>query len=128
MSALNPQDIEALHFRLVTFFLDTMTEVELVVPYGKEGVLADICKNVHVLSELYEEKGVCLKLKANPGTQNPHVGPRYSSSNPRIQNLRSWPIAGFEAIRIYYALEEDAMHVIRILHGKRDVRRILQSE
>jgi len=45
-----------------------MTEVELVVPYGKEGVLADIRKNVHVLSESYEEKGVCLKVKANPGT------------------------------------------------------------
>ena len=44
MSALNPQDIEALHSRLVTFFLDTMTEVELVVPYGKEGVLADIAR------------------------------------------------------------------------------------
>ena len=45
-----------------------MTEVELVVPYGKEGVLADIRKNVHVLSESYEEKGVCLKVQANPGT------------------------------------------------------------
>ena len=30
--------------------------------------------------------------------------------------------------RIYYALEADAMDIIRILHGKRDVRRILQSE
>jgi len=70
MSALNPQDIEALHSRLVTFFLDTMTEVELVVPYGKEGVLADIRKSIHVLSESYEEKGVCLKIKANPGTLN----------------------------------------------------------
>jgi toxin ParE1/3/4 len=61
-------------------------------------------------------------------SQNPHVGPRYSSSNPRLQYLRSWPVTGFEAIRIYYALEEDAMHIIRILHGKRDVRRILQNE
>src|SRR5215469_10359542 len=60
--------------------------------------------------------------------QNPHVGPKYSSSNPRIQNLRSWPVAGFEAIRIYYALEKEAMHIIRILHGKRDIRRILQRE
>ena len=68
MSALNPEDIEALRSRLVTFFLDTMTEVELVVPYGKEGVLADIRENVHVLSESYEEKGVCLKIKASPGT------------------------------------------------------------
>jgi hypothetical protein len=47
---------------------DTMTEMELVVPYGKEGVLADIRKNVHVLSESCEEKGVCLKVKANPRT------------------------------------------------------------
>src|SRR2546429_7232893 len=39
-------------------------------------------------------------------SQNLHVGPRYSSSNPRVQNLRSWPVAGFEAIRIYYALED----------------------
>jgi plasmid stabilization system protein ParE len=48
-------------------------------------------------------------------SENPHVGPRYSSSKPRLQDLRSWPVAGFEAIRIYYALEEDAMHIIRIL-------------
>jgi len=60
--------------------------------------------------------------------QSPHVGPKYSSRNPRIQNLRSWPVAGFEAIRIYYALEKEAMHIIRILHGKRDIRRILQRE
>src|ERR1700676_1692792 len=68
MSALNPKDIEALHSRLVNFFFDNMAQVELVVPYGKEGVLADIRKNIQVLSESYEEKGVCLKIKANPGT------------------------------------------------------------
>ncbi|PYY10426.1 MAG: type II toxin-antitoxin system RelE/ParE family toxin, partial [Acidobacteria bacterium] len=59
---------------------------------------------------------------------NPYVGPRYSSGNPRLQSLRSWPVAGFEAIRIYYALEGDAIHIIRILHSKRDVRQILRSE
>jgi GTP-binding protein HflX len=68
MSALNPKDIEALHSRIVSFFFDSMAQVELVVPYGKEGVLADIRKNIHVLSESYEEKGVCLKIKANPDT------------------------------------------------------------
>ena len=51
-------------------------------------------------------------------SQNPHVGPRYSANNPRIQDLRSWPVAGFEAIRIYYALQNDTMHIIRILHSK----------
>lgn len=59
---------------------------------------------------------------------HPQVAPRYSSDNPRLQNLRTWPVAGFEAIRIYYLLEKDAMHILRILHGKRDARRILESE
>ena len=50
---------------------------------------------------------------------------------PPIRNFKIFdhkPVTGFEAIRIYYALEEDAIHVIRILHGKRDVRRLLQSD
>src|SRR5580698_3902843 len=68
MSALDSKDIEALRSRLVGFFLDNMAQVELVVPYGKEGVLADIRKNILVLSESYDEKGVCLKIKANAGT------------------------------------------------------------
>ena len=53
--------------------------------------------------------------------EHPFVGPRYGSSSPQLQNLRSWPVAGFEAVRIYYLLDEDAIHVIRMLHGKRDV-------
>jgi len=40
----------------------------------------------------------------------------------------SCPVAGFEAIRIYYLLDEDAIRVIRILHGMRDVKRILERE
>jgi len=61
-------------------------------------------------------------------SQNPLVGPRYFSRNPQLQNLRSWPVVGFEAIRIYYMAEEEVIHVIRILHGKRDVKRILEEE
>jgi toxin ParE1/3/4 len=60
--------------------------------------------------------------------QHPHAGPQYPLKNPRLQNLRTWPVAGFEAIRIYYFVEEDTIHVVRILHGKRDVRGILERE
>ena len=35
-----------------------------------------------------------------PLREHPFVGPRYASSSPQLQNLRSWPVAGFEAIRI----------------------------
>ena len=56
------------------------------------------------------------------------VGPRYPSSNPELQDLRTWAVTGFEAIRIYYRVDEDTLRIIRILHGKRDVKRILESE
>jgi toxin ParE1/3/4 len=60
--------------------------------------------------------------------QHPLVGARYPLSTAQLQNLRSWPVAGFEAIRIYYLVDSDAIHVIRIPHGKRDLKRILEGE
>jgi toxin ParE1/3/4 len=59
---------------------------------------------------------------------HPLVGARYRLSAPQLHNLRSWPVAGFEAIRIYYFLDSEAIHVIRVLHGKRDLKRILERE
>jgi plasmid stabilization system protein ParE len=50
--------------------------------------------------------GEAVKRTIQSLSQNPHVGPRYSSGASRLQDLRSWPVVGFEAIRIYYALEE----------------------
>ena len=60
--------------------------------------------------------------------QHPLVGARYRLSAPPLHNLGSWPVAGFEAIRIYYLLDSEAIHVIRVLHGKRDLKRILERE
>jgi toxin ParE1/3/4 len=60
--------------------------------------------------------------------QHPLVGSRYPMSTLAIQNLRSWPVAGFEVIRIYYLLDSKTIHVIRVLHGKRDVKSILERE
>ena len=59
---------------------------------------------------------------------HPFVGVRYRSRKPELQNLRSWPIARFEAVRIYYLADHNTIHVIRILHGKRDVKRVLERE
>jgi toxin ParE1/3/4 len=60
--------------------------------------------------------------------QHPLVGARYALGNPLLRDLRSWPVVGFEAIRIYYLVEEGTLHVIRVLHGKRDVKSILDRE
>jgi toxin ParE1/3/4 len=61
-------------------------------------------------------------------SSQPLIAPPYPLINPQLRNLRSWPVAGFETIRIYFLLDDEAMRVIRILHGKRDIRRILEGE
>jgi plasmid stabilization system protein ParE len=58
---------------------------------------------------------------------HPRAGARYRLSISRLQNLRSWPVAGFEVIRIYYLLDNGAIHTIRVLHGKRDLKTILDA-
>ena len=58
----------------------------------------------------------------------PLIAPLYPLANPQLRNLRSWPVAGFEMIRIYFLLDDEAMRVMRILHGKPDIRRILERE
>jgi plasmid stabilization system protein ParE len=56
---------------------------------------------------------------------HPRMGTLFRGST---SGLRSWPVKGFEAIRIYYADHPASLQVVRVLHGKRDVRRILRQE
>lgn len=58
----------------------------------------------------------------------PNAGAPKILSSDALADLRSWPIRGFEDIRIYYLAKEDLVRVVRILHGKRDVSRILEGE
>jgi toxin ParE1/3/4 len=59
--------------------------------------------------------------------ERPFVGPRYRTEDRRFRHLRSWPVEGFEAIRIYYLLDNDTIQIIRILHGSRDIKQILEA-
>lgn len=68
------------------------------------------------------------KKTAKAIREHPRAGPPYRLRNPELKNLRSWPVAGFDAIRFYFLVEEDVIRVIRILHGKRDVRKVLEGE
>jgi toxin ParE1/3/4 len=69
-----------------------------------------------------------VRLSVQALRQHPFLGFHYRLRNPKLQDLRVWPVAGFETLRIYYLGREDAIVVIRILHAKRNVRRILERE
>ncbi|MBI3208734.1 MAG: type II toxin-antitoxin system RelE/ParE family toxin [Candidatus Solibacter usitatus] len=69
-----------------------------------------------------------VRRSAKAISQQPRTAPLYHLRNPQLQNLRSWPVLGFEDIRFYFILEKDAIRVIRILHGKRNIREVLEQE
>ena len=60
--------------------------------------------------------------------QMPYIGAPKTLGNPVLAELRSWPVKGFEEIIIFYVVQPDALRVIRILHGARDINRILDRE
>jgi toxin ParE1/3/4 len=58
----------------------------------------------------------------------PHIGAPKLLKNPNLAGLRSWGVKGFEDVLIFYVGQPDALRVVRILHGRRDLERILQHE
>lgn len=60
--------------------------------------------------------------------QIPGAGAPKLLENPRLTGLRSWPVRGFPAMRIYYLHTADELRIVRVLHGKRDINPLLEEE
>jgi toxin ParE1/3/4 len=58
----------------------------------------------------------------------PGMGAPKLLKNPALAGLRAWPVEGFEDVRIFYLMQGESLKVIRILHGRRDINRILEGE
>jgi len=58
----------------------------------------------------------------------PHLGAPKALKNPLLAGLRAWAVKGFEDILIFYIVQPDALRVVRVLHGRRDIKRILERE
>jgi toxin ParE1/3/4 len=58
----------------------------------------------------------------------PNAGAPKILDNPLLSGLRSWPVRGFPAMRIYYIHSGDDLRIVRVLHGKRDIGRLLEEE
>jgi toxin ParE1/3/4 len=54
----------------------------------------------------------------------PEIGAIKKLRHPALKGLRSWPVPGFEDIRVYYLVRGDVLNVIR----KRDIERTLEAE
>jgi toxin ParE1/3/4 len=57
--------------------------------------------------------------------QYPGAGAIREAVPPSLSGLRSWPIKGFRKYLIFYLRAEQVVEIIRVLHGNRDVNRII---
>jgi toxin ParE1/3/4 len=60
--------------------------------------------------------------------KQPGIGTPKALANRRLGGLRSWPVKGFSEIRVYYIVSGDVLRVVRVLHGRRDIDLLLESE
>lgn len=58
----------------------------------------------------------------------PDMGAPQAVKNPLLAGLRSWAVKDFEEILIFYVVHADSLRVVRVLHGRMDIRRILERE
>jgi toxin ParE1/3/4 len=55
----------------------------------------------------------------------PLVGVLYELPHLRLQNLRKFPVQGFEHHLVFYASHKDRIEIVRVLHAKRDLETAL---
>lgn len=60
--------------------------------------------------------------------ENPSCGSSREFLSPRLQGLRAWPVRGFQRHLVFYRESDEAVQVIRVLHGARDILNIFKSD
>jgi plasmid stabilization system protein ParE len=58
----------------------------------------------------------------------PNIGAPRELPKQSLSGLRFGPVKEFDELLIFYLVEGATVRVIRILHGKRDIGRILKKE
>ena len=58
----------------------------------------------------------------------PKMGALRYFENPKLVDIRCWPIKGFEHYLIFYRPIKNGIEVIRILHASQDIRNILNEQ
>lgn len=66
LSTRSPADVRRMHGLILEFFETDMVDQDLVVPYEKTSLIANVRQDARVLQESYDEQGITLKVRAHP--------------------------------------------------------------
>jgi toxin ParE1/3/4 len=61
-------------------------------------------------------------------TEHPARWPRYELGRFGLAGIRKCAVAGFRNFLIFYRIANDAVEIVRVLHGARDIPSILADE
>jgi toxin ParE1/3/4 len=60
--------------------------------------------------------------------RHPEGGARCGFRTPRLRKVRRFPIGdGFESILLFYSPSEEGIDLVRVIHGKRDLKRVVEK-
>jgi toxin ParE1/3/4 len=79
--------------------------------------------NLDVALRFYDAAEQAFQLLAT----YPNAGARRLSQHSDLKDVRSWPIAGFRNYVIFYRSVAADIEIIRVLHGAREVERIIRN-
>lgn len=60
--------------------------------------------------------------------EHPHAGSPYHSTDSRLVGLRKWPVPDFPNHWLFYRPSAEAILIVRVLYGGRDLRAALGEE
>ena len=66
VSARAPEDVALVRERIITIFEASYEEIELTIPYDRQGILSEMHDAGRVLEEKWEEPGVLVRWRADP--------------------------------------------------------------
>lgn len=68
ISTRNPEDIQKLRQKILSYFEADMVDEDLFIPYTTQGVIGDVRSRARVLQESYDEHGTTLRIRAKKET------------------------------------------------------------
>jgi toxin ParE1/3/4 len=69
-----------------------------------------------------------LEATADRLARMPGLGARWQSDHPRLADLRVVPVSRFRKHLIFYRPTADGIELVRVLHGARDLDRLLDPD
>lgn len=103
--------------RTVSFSQKAMEDIEAIVRYLSE-------HRPRAAQEFREDLERACDLLAGM----PHLGRLHDFGHPMLTEVRGWPLKHFEKYLLFYRASDEALVVIRVIHGGRDLPTLFGEE